>query len=101
MSIRINSNIIQNQQAYEQKVTKKYSDNSILQTNKKINNRANVASKKINNMRPNELKSFLNETEIKVLDEVFGSTNRNKILPKYRTSDNVSLIKGSKIDIEL
>ena len=101
MSIRINNNIIQSQQNYEQKITKKYTDNSTLEPTKKPSNKAGTNIKKIDNMRPNELASFLNDTELKVLDEVFGRTNRNKLLPKYRTSDNVSLMKGSKIDIEL
>ncbi|MEA1972595.1 MAG: hypothetical protein U9N34_04785 [Candidatus Cloacimonadota bacterium] len=101
MSIKIHNNIIQNTQNYSQKISEKYKENSAIQ--KHCNSKNNPSNKinQLRNTRPQELSSFLNNSEIRVLDEVFGSTNRNNSLPKYNGSNNVSLLKGSKIDIEL
>ena len=102
MSITINNNsIIQSNLSYTQKVSSKYKENSSIQDKKKVTNNASDKVNEIRNTRPQELKSFLNKSELRVLNEVFGEPKRNKLLPKFNTSNNVSLLKGSKIDIEL
>jgi len=101
MSITINNNsIIQSNQNYNKRITNKYVNNSTIQ-NKKIVNKAGNKVNQIKTTRPHELASFLDKSELRVLNEVFGESNRNNKLPKFNTSNNVSLLKGSKIDIEL
>jgi hypothetical protein len=101
MGLTINGTIQENQFNSLRKVSETYSRNTNPQEQKKkVENKAEdlLQNKAV---APHELKSYLSDVEINVLNEVFGTNIKNSSNNLYSTGSDIKFLKGTKLDIRL
>ncbi|PID27757.1 MAG: hypothetical protein CSB55_07520 [Candidatus Cloacimonadota bacterium] len=99
MALTINGEIQENKFNSLRKISETYNKSSfVLKKKTESENKAlNINREK--GVAPHELKSYLSETEIKVLGEVFGA-KINRVNDNY-SSKEIKFLRGSKLDIRL
>ena len=99
MSININSSQIQNIKI-PNKLAAYKTHSKEPQNTKKLAKQAEIKESNLRSVKSKELKDYLSNVEIQVINKLFDGNNRINKLPEFHSNNNL-LTAGAKVDIKI